>query len=52
MNKWEGDERQWIVDEGIGRNDHREIIMENLLKHDLQNTDDKYINKFLEGKIW
>lgn len=52
MNKWEGDERQWIVDEGIGRNDHREIIMKNLLKHDLQNTDDKYINKFLEGKIW
>jgi hypothetical protein len=52
MNKWEGDERQWIVDEGIGRHDHREIIMANILKHDLQNTNDKYINKFLEGNIW
>jgi hypothetical protein len=52
MNKWNGDERQWIVDEGIGRNDHRLIITENLEKHNLLDCDDYYIQKFIKGGIW
>jgi hypothetical protein len=46
------DERDIIVDEGIGRNDHREIIMANLEKHNLLDCNDKYIKSFLEGNIW
>lgn len=46
------DERDIIVDEGIGRNDHREIIMANLEKHNLLDCNDRYIKSFLEGNIW
>jgi hypothetical protein len=46
------DERDIIVDEGIGRNDHREIILENIIKHNLTNSNDIWIKKFLNGGIW
>jgi hypothetical protein len=46
------DERDIIVDEGIGRNDHREILTENIIKHGLQSSNDHYIRKFLNGGIW
>jgi hypothetical protein len=46
------DERGFIVDEGIGRNDHRHIITENLRKHNLLDSDDYFIRKFLAGEIW
>ena len=47
-----GDERSFIVDEGLGRTDHREIIMNNLKKHNLLDCDDYFIQKFIKGKIW
>lgn len=46
------DERDIIVDEGVGRHDHREIITNNLITHNLLDCDDKYIKSFLEGNIW
>jgi hypothetical protein len=46
------DEKDIIVDEGIGRNDYREIITNNLIIHNLLDCDDKYIKSFLEGNIW
>ena len=46
------DERDIIVDEGIGRNDHREIITQNLIKHNLLDCDDRYIQSFVNGNIW
>jgi hypothetical protein len=52
MNKFDGDERDFIVDEGVGRSDHREIITKNLEKHNLLDCDDYYIQKFIKGKIW
>jgi hypothetical protein len=50
--RFEGDERSFIVDEGLGRNDHREIITANLEKHNLLDCDDYFIKKFKKGKIW
>ena len=50
--KFNGDERPFIVDEGIGRTDHREILMKNLEKHNLLDCDDYFIQKFIKGKIW
>ena len=50
--QFEGDERSFIVDEGLGRHDHREIIMANLEKHNLLDCDDYFIKKFIKGKIW
>lgn len=50
--KFDGDERSFIVDEGLGRNDHREIITANLEKHNLLDCDDYFIQKFLKGEIW
>lgn len=50
--KFDGDERSFIVDEGLGRHDHREIIMANLEKHNLLDCDDYFIKKFIKGKIW
>lgn len=46
------DERDIIVDEGIGRNDHRYILTENLKNHNLLNSSDPWIRKFLNGEIW
>jgi hypothetical protein len=46
------DERDIIVDEGIGRTDHREILTKNLEKHGLLNSKDPWIEKFLSGDIW
>lgn len=46
------DERDIIVDEGIGRHDHRKILTENLEKHGLLNSNDPWIKKFLAGYIW
>ena len=46
------DERDIIVDEGVGRNDHRGIITNNLIKHNLLDCNDKYIQSFLQGNIW
>ena len=45
-------ERDILVDEGIGRSDHRSIITENLKKHNLLNSQDIIIQKFLNGAIW
>ena len=50
--KFNGDERSFIVDEGLGRHDHREIITANLEKHNLLDCDDYFIKKFIKGKIW
>jgi hypothetical protein len=50
--RFAGDERSFIVDEGLGRNDHREIITTNLEKHNLLDCDDYFIKKFKKGKIW
>jgi hypothetical protein len=50
--EFKGDERSFIVDEGLGRHDHREIIMKNLEKHNLLDCDDYFIKKFKKGKIW
>jgi hypothetical protein len=52
INHMDIDERDIIVDEGIGRNDHREILTNNLKKHELITNSDKYIQKFLNGEIW
>ena len=52
INHMDLDERDIIVDEGIGRNDHREIITQNLIKHNLLDCDDKYIQSFVNGNIW
>lgn len=41
-----------LVDEGFGRKDHRKIIYENLEKHNLLNSEDIWIRKFLNGGIW
>jgi hypothetical protein len=46
------DETNIIVDEGIGRSDHREILTRNLEKHNLLNSDDPWIRKFINGGIW
>jgi len=46
------DESDIIVDEGIGRKDHRQIITENLRKHNLLESSDPWIRKFLNGEIW
>lgn len=46
------DERDIIVDEGIGRSDHRKILMDNLEKHNLLDSQDPWIKKFLAGEIW
>ena len=45
-------EKDIIVDEGVGRHDHREIITNNLIKHNLLDCNDKYIQSFLQGNIW
>ena len=50
--KFDGDERSFIVDEGLGRHDHREIITANLEKHNLLDCDDYFIQKFINGEIW
>jgi hypothetical protein len=52
FNHLQLDERDIIVDEGLGRNDHREIITQNLEKHGLLDSDDKWIKHFIEGNIW
>lgn len=41
-----------IVDEGYGRNDHRQILYNNLEKHNLLDSNDIWIRKFLNGGIW
>lgn len=46
------DERDIIVDEGVGRTDHRKIINENLEKHGLLESEDVWIRKFINGQIW
>lgn len=46
------DERDIIVDEGIGRHDHRDILMKNLKNHNLLESNDPWILKFLNGEIW
>lgn len=51
-NHMDLDERDIIVDEGIGRTDHREILTKNLEKHGLLDSQDPWIRKFLEGNIW
>ena len=52
MNHMDIDERDVIVDEGVGRHDHREILTNNLEKHGLLNSSDEHIQKFLNGEIW
>lgn len=46
------DEADIIVDEGMARSDHREILTKNLEKHGLINSQDPWIKKFLNGLIW
>lgn len=46
------DEADIIVDEGMGRSDHREILTKNLEKHGLMNSQDPWIKEFLSGLIW
>lgn len=48
------DERDIIVDEGLPRTkeDHRFVLTENLKKHNLLNSSDPWIRKFLDGHIW
>ncbi len=46
------DEADIIVDEGMGRSDHREILTKNLEKHGLINSQDPWIKEFLSGLIW
>ena len=50
--KFDGDDRSFIVHEGLGRHDHREIITANLEKHNLLDCDDYFIQKFINGEIW
>ncbi len=51
-NHMDLDERDIIVDEGIARTDHREVLTRNLEKHGLLDSQDPWIRKFLEGNIW
>lgn len=46
------DERDIIVDEGVGRLDHRQIITANLENYGLLDSPDPWIRKFLNGGIW
>lgn len=52
INHLDLDERDILVDEGVGRNDHRTIIYDNLIKHNLLDCDDVWIRKFLNNEIW
>lgn len=52
INKMNITEIDIIVDEGIGRTDHRKILYNNLEKHGLLNSQDIWIKKFLDGGIW
>jgi len=52
INHMEFDERDIIVDEGVARTDHRKVIHDNLSKHNLLSSSDRYIQKFLNGGIW
>lgn len=51
-NHMDLDERDIIVDEGIARTDHREVLTSNLEKHGLLDSQDPWIRKFLNGNIW
>lgn len=46
------DERDIIVDEGVGRSDHRQILTANITRYGIQDSSDPWIRKFLNGGIW
>lgn len=52
INHLERDERGILVDEGIKQKDYRGIILQNLKKHGLENSNDPWIRKFYDNKIW
>ena len=51
-NHMDLDERDIIVDEGLPRKNHRQVLTENLEKHGLLDSQDPWIRKFLDGNIW